>query len=81
MSHFNKFFSSSFSSTFPAIGMPKGSFKKYVRRAMGGGGFLKSKLKQTEGEGGQAYLYVRSVKKNCLIFKEQVFSDKLLGSC
>ena len=43
-----------------SITFDRGSFKKYVRCV---GGSLKSELKQTGREGGQAYLYVRSVKK------------------
>ena len=52
--------------------IPMGSFKKYVRRAEGKG----------ELGGGQAYLYVRSVKKIDWFSKAgRVLSDKLLSSC
>ena len=44
-----------------------------------GGGSLKSELKRTRGGRGQAYLYVRSCEKNCLIFKQQ--AEFFLISC
>ena len=61
------------------IKLNKGSFKKYVHRA-GEGGSLKSELKRAwEGRVGQVYLYVCSVKKNCLILKQQ--AEFFLISC
>ena len=62
----------------------KGSFKKYVRRigwGGGEGGVLKKWTKTNRGGmgGGQAYLYVRSCEKNCLIFKQQ--AEFFLISC
>ena len=53
------------------------SFKKYVRRG-GVRGSLKTERKRT-GEGGQAYLYVRSVKKITWFFIQE--TEFFLISC
>ena len=56
------------------------SFKKYVRRA--GGRVLKKQTKTNRGRGGQAYLYIRSIKKlPDFQTAGSILSDKLLGNC
>ena len=66
--------------------MNKRAFKKYVRCERELRGILKKRTKTNKGRGcGQAYLYVRSVKKfpdfSNSKTANKVFSDKLLGSC
>ena len=49
------------------------------RMGWGWGWVLKKWTKTNRRTGGQAYLYVRSVKKNCLIFEQQ--AEFFLISC